>query len=139
MNGPILAQQGSCIEPSLAFATRPTSTHQSMPESQHQDTLRWQPVNLNTTTSTLPVNARIVYKQLGRVAVIPGDIDMTFFVINSPEIGNEGEHIKYGNKVPCQPRKEISKPLDKLYRKLIGFLRIVVWHMRVSARLIKVT
>ncbi len=88
-----------------------------MPESQHQDTLRWQPVNLNTTTSTLPVNASIVYKQLERVTVIPGDIDMTFFVINSPEIGNEGAHIKYGNKVPCQPRKEINKPFDKLYRK----------------------
>ncbi len=51
---------------------------------------------------------------------------MTFFVINSPEIGNEGAHIKYGNKVPCQPRKEINKPLDKLYRKGIAIAHITI-------------
>ncbi len=50
-----------------------------------------------------------------KVTVIADDIDMTFFIINSPDIGNEGAHIKYGNQGPCQPRKEINKPLDKLF------------------------
>ncbi len=52
--------------------------------------------NINPT-----LNDSIVYKRLERVAGKQGDIDMNFFVINSPEIGNEGAHIKYGNKVPC--------------------------------------